>query len=463
MRSEAKVGLFVFLVIAMLFFLSTQVNEISSSSKRGYTLFISLNDATGLDRYAKVKVSGVEVGYVDSIVLKDNKPYVTMLIYEGVSIPDDSTVILAQESMLSGRYIDIKPGIGAPLDAGGELKRQKIYATFDQTSDKIYEAAEEFRGFISEAKELVDATSKKDLKESFANLREMTSSFKEIVEQNRENINRLVLEMRDMAKSLSNAGAKFGEMSNKFSISADTINAKLPEIINKLDSTMTKADSLLGDVNQSQSLGDTIKSAKRFFDEGGNAFKKIDRMVGVVSKSRLEIGGRGEIYTGENDAKGYIDINYMPSPNRYYMGSIISSSNYSKVDANNEVIMPTRYTDPKVYYSLQAGKRYRDILLRGGIIESTFGVGIDYFMLRDDLRASFEIFDFDSRNDKRGNNPHAKFTLRYTLLDYIDLYTGVDNFLNSSIASAFVGAGVRFCADDLKSMLGGSTIGSAIK
>jgi len=462
MKSEAKVGIFVFLSIVMLFFLSTQVNEVSSSSKKGYKVYISLSDASGLERYAKVKISGVEVGYVDSIDLKNNKPYVSMLVYDGVLIPEDSLVLLAQESMLGGRYIDIKPGSSEIAVAkGGELTRQKVYASFDQTSDKIYQAAEEFRSFIQDAKDVINERSREDLKESFANLREITASFKEIVDQNKQNINQVIIEMRDMAKNLSNAGAKFGEMSDKFSKSADTVNAQLPDIMNKLDSAMTKADSFLGENNES--LSQTITSAKRFFDEGGNAFKKIDDMVGGVTRSKLTLGFRGELYSGNTDPKSYFDIVYMPNPTRYYIGSIIGASDYTKRDANGKVIDPNRDMDSKVYYSIQVGKRYRDILVRGGLIETTAGAGVDYFMLGDDLVASLEMFDFSSVNDKRGVNPHAKAYLRYTILDHIDIYTGADNFFNPGISEVYAGAGIRFDGDDLKGLLGGSAMGSALK
>ena len=34
-------------------------------------------------------------------------------------------------------------------------------------------------------------------------------------------------------------------------------------------------------------------------------------------------------------------------------------------------------------FSVQIAKRFSDLMLRGGIIESTGGAGVDYYMLRD--------------------------------------------------------------------------------
>lgn len=461
MRSEVKVGVFVFLALVMLFILSTQVNELSSSSSDGYPVHIALNDASGLEKYAKVKMSGVEIGSVESIGLKNNKPLVTLLIFKGIKLPVDSTVVLAQESMLGGRYIDIKPGDATEdIAAGGELKKQKIYASFDQTSDKIYQAAEDFRSFVNEARDVLNEQSRENLKQSFANLKDLTENFNSILESNRQNIDSVILEMKAMAQNLAVAGQKFGAMSDKFSVSADTINDKLPTIMSKLDDTVNRADSVLKD--NSKPLNETIVSAKRFFDKGGDAFKKIDDMVGGVSKSRLDMGFRAEQFTAYgNSAKGYFDVTYQPSPTRYYIGSVISAPDYSKVDANDQVIKPTRYTSTKIYYSAQIGKRYNNLLFRAGLIESTGGGGVDYFMYDDDFKASLEMYDVSSYNDKRGVNPHMKFSLRYTLLEHLDLYTGYDNFLNQKADSFFFGAGLRFVADDIKSLVTGSAISAA--
>jgi phospholipid/cholesterol/gamma-HCH transport system substrate-binding protein len=463
MRSEAKVGIFVFLVIVMLFILTTQVNKISSATKDGYPISVELKDASGLEKFAKVKINGVEVGYVKDVSLRNNKPFISMLVYDNVSVPSDSMVILAQESMLGGKYIEIKPGSSTTaLGKNGVLNKQRVYASFDQTSDEIYKAAEDFRRFIEDARDVVNAQSREDLKESFANLRDITENFKVIIEKNEQNINDVIIEMRDMARSLAVAGNKFGTMSDQFKQSAETINKKLPDIMAKLDDTVTNADDILKD--NKKPLNETILSAKRFFDKGGDALKKIDTMMAGATKTRLTMGFRAEKYFAFSDyAKGVFDITYQPNPTRYYMGSIIGAPDYSKVDVNHNVIEPDRYTKSKVYYSAQVGKRYGDLLVRAGMIESTAGGGVDYYMLNDDLKASLELYDVSSFNDKRGDNPHAKFYLRYALLDHIDLYAGYDNFLNQNIDSFYLGAGIRFVADDVKDLVTGSAISGAVK
>ena len=97
------------------------------------------------------------------------------------------------------------------------------------------------------------------------------------------------------------------------------------------------------------------------------------------------------------------------------------------------------------------------------MIESTGGVGVDYFMMNDKLKASFEIFDFNAKNDVRSDSAHAKVSLRYTMLKHLDLYAGYDNFLNNESKNFMLGFGIHFIDDDLKNLLGTANVGSFIR
>jgi len=120
MKTEAKVGLFVALGLLFLFILSTQVNEFATMGKKGYEIYALLDDASGLEKNAKVKMKGVEIGFVKDIRLEGRKVKVTLFIYEGIKIPKDSVVTLQQESLLGTKYLDIEPGESDEYLAAGE-------------------------------------------------------------------------------------------------------------------------------------------------------------------------------------------------------------------------------------------------------------------------------------------------------------------------------------------------------
>jgi phospholipid/cholesterol/gamma-HCH transport system substrate-binding protein len=149
-------------------------------------------------------------------------------------------------------------------------------------------------------------------------------------------------------------------------------------------------------------------------------------------------------------------VAYRPKPDKYYILGVTSTKDYT----NKEYINKDKHIKSKTFITAELGKRYNNTILRGGIIDSTGGVGIDYFMFNDKLKLSAEAYDFNAVNDIRGNNAHARVEARYQMFNHINLYGGYDNFLNSQTANIFLGLGIAFSDNDLKTFIssGGSSL-----
>ncbi len=481
MKTEAKVGIFVTLGLVFLFLLSTQVNRFANFGKDGYEIYAYLEDVSGLERNVKVKIKGVQVGYVEDIVLEGDRVKAKLFIFKGVKIPKGSIVQIMQESMLGTKYLSIIPGKTKEyLQANGYIEKQRILPTFDETAQSIDDAAKEFKEFIKELREDMKGERGDDLKKSVANLRDITESIKKLIEENRQNISDSIVNLNNMAKELASAGKKFGEMSSKFSYTADTINGKLPDIMKKVDKLasdlsqvgekareklpeiLDRFSSLEKDLEEiikenKEPLNKAISSADYFFSTGGDTFKKVDNYLEKVANSQIEIAFRSEYMANDSFAKNYASIYYIPTPDKYYMLDVVSTDDYSRLDSSGNVIEPQTHEDSKLLVSAQYGRRYNDFLFRLGIIENTGGVGVDYFMFTDKAKITLEAFDFNAVNDARGTNPHLKLLARYRFLKHLDTFVGVDNFLNGDATNFIFGLGFDFIDNDLKSILGAAS------
>ncbi|MCF6201444.1 MAG: MlaD family protein, partial [Hydrogenimonas sp.] len=268
MKTEAKVGLFVTIGLILLFALSTQVNKFQGLGKNGYDVEAVLNDASGLEPHAKVKMKGVEIGYVKNISLTGTKVIVTLFIYENAKIPSDSQVLLAQESLLGGKYINIIPGnTDRYLVNNGKLTKQKPVASMEEMASYIADAAEVLKGFIAELRETFDPQSREHLRNTFGKLDALTADLRELVSKNRSGVD-------DMVKSINDAADEFAQMSSKFAKSADTINADLPDIMAKLDKTLEEFKGVGGTLNKRlPALVDKFESLE-------------DQLNGVIEENR---------------------------------------------------------------------------------------------------------------------------------------------------------------------------------
>ena len=129
---------------------------------------------------------------------------------------------------------------------------------------------------------------------------------------------------------------------------------------------------------------------------------------------------------------------------------------YSNTDTSGNLIEPTIHDEGNYLYTAEYGKRFHNILARAGLQDSTGSVGFDYFMDKDRLKWSLEIFDFNAVNDVRGTNPHMHVGAKYELVPHFNIYAGVDNFINPQAMNFYMGLGMQFVDDHLKYFLSGA-------
>jgi phospholipid/cholesterol/gamma-HCH transport system substrate-binding protein len=109
-----------------------------------------------------------------------------------------------------------------------------------------------------------------------------------------------------------------------------------------------------------------------------------------------------------------------------------------------------RQTDSSWTLGVQYARRFGPVTLHGGLIESTAGGGLDFYLFRDALIASAEIFRFT--DDTR---PRLRAGLTWKFLPYLYAWAGGDELLYPSTrADLFYGMGISFTDNDLKILLG---------
>ncbi len=110
---ELGTGLFVFLGVMALFFLTTQTTQTVAIGDDGYTLTARFENVGGLKLRAPVAMAGVTIGRVESIEF-DNvelNAVVTLRISEQYNtLPNDSDASILTSGLLGGQYIGLEPG-----------------------------------------------------------------------------------------------------------------------------------------------------------------------------------------------------------------------------------------------------------------------------------------------------------------------------------------------------------------
>jgi len=463
MKLEAKIGLFVVVILGALMFLSTQVTSLGKWGQKGYSIQAYVDDASGVEQLTHVSMNGVVIGEVEAITIEGKRVRLTLTINDGVKIPDDSSVIVVQESLLGSKVINIVPGDSLTnLQAGGTLIESKQYASFDQTSDSVNAAAKELELLLHDFRSTLNDEHRAAIQEAIMAFRDVGVNLDGVIVDNRE----------DLKMAISN----FREMSAGFSQTADTVNKDLPEIMERISSLTMRMNNISGSVEDSvpeavnkfvaiednisailaenrSPLKATVTSAESFFKSGEEAFSRVDSMLRTFTTSELQVAMHTDYMIRDGYGKVYLGAIYLPNPETYYMFDLISTDDYS----DYPTLIPGKHIETATRYSAQYGKRFDNTLLRFGAIESTGGIGVDYFMNHDKLKFSAEAFDFNAINDLRSDRAHLKAQVRYQMLKHLELYGGWDDFLNPQSQNIFMGLGLRFIDNDIKYLSGMSS------
>ncbi len=459
MRNEIKVGLFVLISLISILFLTFEVKSLENFKEKGYVLYAVVDDASGLAEKSRVKLRGVKIGIIKSMQLVQNGVKLKLLIHKNVKIPKNSVVTVAQDNVLGGKYLEIIPPkkTTSYYTANETITRHLTTASIADVMTNVNVAVNKIKILIDKLNNTLDKNTTQNIKYTVANIKDSSIYLKNIL----KNINGKIPTLLNNANSLILTYKKSG----------DIIKKRLPDILSKTDSLMVKLNDVanvlkqklpkLADeyievgknandilVKNKNSLSKTIAAAKNFFANGSNSFQKIDKFLAKVQNLRINVDITSDLLLRDNYFKTTANLALMPNPTRYYIIGLTSTENYesAKSVSNN---------DSKVYINAQIGKRYQNLLLRGGIIESTGGVGIDYFMYDDKVKLSADLYDFNSQNDYRDSKPHLDLSARYLYLKHLEFIAGVDDLINPNARELFLGVGVNFDDNDLKTFVSG--------
>ena len=120
-------GLFVFLGIASLLFLTTQTSNLETYiGDDGYTVIARFDNIGGLAVRAPVRMAGVTIGRVSAIEFDSERfeAVVSLRIDSSYDqIPEDSDASILTSGLLGGQYVGLNPGGSfEPLVEGSELE-----------------------------------------------------------------------------------------------------------------------------------------------------------------------------------------------------------------------------------------------------------------------------------------------------------------------------------------------------
>ncbi|MBI5789637.1 MAG: MCE family protein [Candidatus Schekmanbacteria bacterium] len=367
----------------------------------------------------------------------------------------------------------------------GQDSMRRILKNTDSLADDLKSVVRENREQMKEAVENISRLSQNldklvmhnrtMIDKTVKDVSEIARELNEMIKANRAQMERTIANLERISQTLDQDAPRITKNANKTLEDVQNILqenrqelknslARMREASEKLDTTLASARNITGKIERGEgSLGKLITDEEAY----NNLNEGLRGLKGFVEKGKdlqVFVGVRSEYMIKENESKTYISLQLQPRPDKYYLLEMVDDPR-GKTDVTTtkrtttppgtvETVREEENTE-KLKFSVQIAKKFYDFTLRGGLIESTGGLGIDYDPLGDD-RIKFRLDAWDLGQDE----PHIKFSTNFYVYERVFVNIGIDDIISSEHQTFFVGAGLFFNDQDLKALLGGLTLGA---
>jgi len=495
---ELQVGVFIFSACLVIAAFSFRITD-TPIFRRGTSLTTYLQDATGVFKKSKVKLAGIDIGIIENIELEDGKAKLTLIIDKGVDIPHDAHIIPRPLGILGDKYLEVvlPPKVKVPSESDQSKKIDKIRdfdfiksllesdrawaqapltkpnyragevieskdaaATLDDLTRQMGSIGQDLKAVSSELRKIMEGSTdaKSPLGKTLKNTELLTDQLNGVVKENKGEFKELLQSLNRTTKKIEESleGLQSAELKkdlNRLTQSAGNLSKSL-ENMEKITAKIEKGEGTIGKlVNDTETV-----------DELNKTLRSVNNLVTRATRTLAIVDMKGEYLSRFSKTKSAFSVEIYPQEDSGYLASVIVDpfGSIERVVTTTTVDGAPSSTEEKLTqnidglrFSLQYYKKVWNFGFRIGVFESRGGLGVSYYPTGSGLEIGTEIFDFSRDNE----NPHLKAYIKVPFMDYFYAHVGGYELLAKTNDPAlgyqksfFVGVGLRFSDDDLKTL-----------
>lgn len=418
MTTEAKVGAFTLLALALLGYIAAYLG--SFGSEKGYAVQAVFGQVNGLKSGNLVRYAGVDIGKVSDIVAEGSGAKVTLSIQPEVKIPAGALISIGSDGLMGEKFIAISPG---DMEIAGFLKDGDMIKGANQQGlddlmvnansvlldiQKMVNSLNVVFGDERVKNALIDSAI--NTNELTRNLNQMSAVMARMAITNEEDMRMLINNLALMSKSMVSAAARVDGMLTDLDNNGQTVSdlrgaiANLNSTSRRVENMAIALEGVVTDPETAQSIKETLRNAR-------GVTEKADRMLRQVSDIKTEVSAEVLYSGGADKYRTNADIRLHTSPNDFFLIGVNDIGEGNKTN-------------------LQIGSGSDKFAGRVGVFDNKAGVGMDT-KLNDGLKFSVDAYD---PNDFR-----VRLRAQYEFAPDTFLVGQTDNVNKSDERESFVG------------------------
>lgn len=455
--TEIKVGLFVLAAIGIFIWMAMRLGGFGGfSSKNTYSISTVFPSAVGLKQGVAVEVAGIQVGTVARIELYDNnQARVYMAIQDGLRLPADSSAYIRASGILGDKYVELVPGLATTekLRDGDQISTAKAASDVSDVMQKLGDIADDLKKITGP---MAEGNTGADIQEMVSHLKSMSERLDNLVANNESGLS-------ETLASLNTTMSNLQQITNKIASGEGTLGRLVNDdsAIEELNASLASLRSITGKIEAGEGTIGRLVNDETTIDKIDQTLSSLTDYFDKQDKFKVFVEYRADYQTRHDYLKSTVNVKLQPAPDRYYLLGVTGDyfgqykrSDYKYTSGGNvQTSTKEEWRRDKLKFNAQIARRYYDMVIRGGLIESGAGFGLDYYLDDDNLRLTFEAFsaDFD-------HNPHLRADASYNIWKIFYVSIGYDDFISDQHrASPYFGIGIQFNDDDIKYLLSGAS------
>lgn len=460
---ELIVGVFALVTFFVIIWMSLEVNRNSSISGKTNTYYADFNSVTGLVPKIPVEVSGIIAGYVENIELVDNKARITIIIRDDVTVHENAALLIRDRGVLGDRYVVLLPGTQEypELKDKGFIANTQSMSDFEKLTANLAETA-------TILKELVKSDEPEGaLGDTIVNIRNVTAKLDELVGENQTTINRILDNVESLTYQIDQISQENRKqlyaMVNSFQQVGESIEALLDEggdidvAAYELRQTMESIQNITERVENGEGTIGRLFNDDETIDKINESLEGINQNLGLFRRVQLRFRYRGEFLTQTSELQNQFGILLDVAPDKYlqieFNDSPVGETNVvdTSIESGGQTTTTRSIqTDSNLTLTLMFAKRINDLSIKVGLMRSHGGVGLDYYLFKDQVMLSTEFFHLGRPND----NPILRVYGSALLFRHFIVTAGVDDLITEvRRKNPFIGLGLQFTDNDFKALI----------
>lgn len=452
--NELKVGLLAIATLASVVFMSIKI----TSNQSGFGEYIPyrtiIKDASGIFPKTPIRVAGINAGRIKEIALADNNAIITFEVLKKVTVTKDSRLKIKTVGFLGDKYLEIVVGDSTERlssngfipaeegggiealvkDASGILKDVKVIVGSLKDSFAPPNQEPPMKKILSDVKELVD------------NTKLATASLKRIMEGNEERLNDIIANLDEFSADIAY------QVNNK---NSDSAMADVKVILGNAKKVSADLEKVMADLKAGKGTMGKLLVEEQIADEVRQTLSGVRQLVTRVNNLRTEM----EVYTGANTkfgAESNFGLRLYPSPERFYELGVVTSEfgvedeSIINTNVNGVSTREVRSVQDKntFLFNLQMGRHIHNWVFRGGLIQSTGGLGVDYELEDWGSKFSLDIYDY-----RENIGPNLRFSFEHQLYNVLYGRIRIEDTIEEGFGSTTFSLGIKFTDEDIRGLL----------